>query len=44
MPHNLKNEVFKMIQKEDEILEDLVERFAYNVIMVRMHELDEETL
>ena len=28
MPHNLKDEVFKMMQKEDEILEDLVEIFS----------------
>ena len=31
MHHDLRNEVFKMNQKEDEILEDLVERFTYNV-------------
>jgi len=31
MPHNFKDEVFKMVQKEDENLEDFVERFAYNV-------------
>ena len=29
MPSNLKDEVFKMTQKEDENLEDLVERFVY---------------
>ena len=31
MPHNLKDEVFKMMQKEDENLEDFVEIFSYNV-------------
>ena len=31
MPTNHKDEVFKMIQKEDENLEDLLERFQYNL-------------
>ena len=31
MPSNLKDEVFKMAQKEDENLEDLVERIVYNI-------------
>lgn len=44
MPHNLKDEVFKMMQKEDEILEDLVERFAYNFKRDKMYKLDDETL
>lgn len=44
MPHNLKDEVFKMTQKEDESLEDLVKIFSYNVKRARMHELDDETL
>jgi len=44
MPHNPKGEFFKMIQKEDENLEDFIERFAYNVKRSKMHELDEETL
>jgi len=44
MPHNLKDEVFKMMQKEDENLEDFIERFSYNVKSDKMHELDEENL
>ena len=44
MPHNLKDEVFKMMQKEDENIEDLVERFAYNLKIDEMHNLDDETL
>jgi len=44
MPHNVKDEVFKMMQKEDENLEYFVERFAYNVKRAKMHNLDEETL
>ena len=31
MPHNLKDEVLKMMQKEDENIEDLIEIFSYNV-------------
>lgn len=31
MPHNLKDEVFKMMRKEDESFEDLVESFSYNI-------------
>lgn len=44
MHRNLNEEVFKMMQKEDENLEDLVERFAYNIKRDKMHNLDEETL
>ena len=44
MPHNLKDEVFKIMQKEDENLEDFVERIAYNVKRVKMHNLDKETM
>ena len=44
MPHNLKDEVFKMMQKEDENLEDFIEIFSYNVKRDKMHNLDEETL
>ena len=44
MPHNIKDEVFKMIRKEDENLEDFVQRFAYNVKRAKMNNLDEETL
>ena len=44
MPSNLKDEVFKMTQKEDENLQDLVERFVYNIKREKMDNLDEETL
>jgi len=44
MPHNLKDEVFKMMQKEDESLEDLVEIFTYNNKRDKMYNLDDETL
>ena len=44
MPHNLKDEVFKMMQKEDENLEDLVQRFDFNVKRAKINYLDEETL
>ena len=44
MPQNIKDEVFKMTQKEDENLEDLVEIFVYNVKREKMYNLDEETL
>ncbi len=44
MPHNIKDEVFKMIQKKYENLEDFIEIFAYNVKREKMNNLDEETL
>jgi len=44
LPTNRKEEVFKVTQKEDENLEDLVERFFYNVKREEMDNLDEETL
>lgn len=44
MPHNIKDEVSKMVQKEDENLEDFVERFSYNVKREKMNNLDEEIL
>jgi hypothetical protein len=44
MPTNHKDEVFKMVQKEDENLEDLLERFQYNLKRAKMSNLDEETL
>ena len=44
MPSNLKDEDLKVAQKEDENLEDLVERFVYNVKRAKMDNLDEETL
>ncbi len=43
MPSNLKDEVFKMTQREDENLEDLVEIFVYNIKREKMNNLDEET-
>ena len=33
-----------MVQKEDENLEDLLERFQYNLKREKMSNLDEETL
>ena len=44
MPHDLKYEVFKMMQKEDESLEDLVEIFSYNIKISKMYNLDDETI
>jgi len=44
MPSNLKDEVFKMTQKEDENLEDLAERILYNIKREKMDNLDEETI
>ena len=44
MPTNHKDEVFKMVQREDENLEDLLERFQYNLKREKMSNLDEETL
>ena len=44
MPTNHKDEVFKMMQREDENLEDLLERFQYNLKREKMSNLDEETL
>ena len=37
--HDLRNEVFKMNKKDDENLEDLVERFSYNIKRSKMHNL-----
>ena len=44
MPTNDKDEVFKMIQREDESLEDLLEIFQYNLKRAKMSTLDDETL
>ena len=44
MPHNLKDDFFKMMQKEDENLEDLIERLSYNLKRAKMENLDENTL
>ena len=43
-PHNQKDEVFKMMQREDENLEDLIERFSYNIKRAKMENLDEDAL
>lgn len=42
MPHNIKDEVFKTIHKEDENLEYFNEKFAHK--RAKMHELGDETL
>ena len=44
IPVNHKEEVFKMVQKEDENLEDLLERFNYNMKRSKMENLDQDTL
>lgn len=44
MPTSHKDEVFKMIQKEDENLEHLLQRFNYNLKREKMKNLDEEAL
>ena len=44
IPVNHKEEVFKMMQKEDENLEDLLERFNYNIKKEKMKNLDQDTL
>jgi len=44
MPANHKDEVFKMMQREDKTLEDLIERFNYNLKRARMDNVDEDTL
>jgi hypothetical protein len=41
---DLHEEMFKMAQKEDEILEDYVERFHYNVKRAKQNHLELETL
>ena len=35
--HDLKEEIFSMNQREDESLEDLIERFMYNVKRKKLH-------
>ena len=44
IPTNYKDEVFKMMQREDGNLEDLIERFNYNLKRAKMENLDEDTL
>jgi len=43
-PTNHKDEVFKMVQKEDENLEDLLEIFQYSLKREKMSNLDSENL
>ena len=40
---DLKEEIFGMTHKEGESLEDLVERFQYNLQRSKMNQLDQET-
>ena len=42
--HDLLNELFKINQKEDEILEYLVQIFTYNVKISKLHDLGLDTL
>ena len=44
IPVNHKEEVFKMMQKEDENMEDLLERFKYYIKREKMKNLDQDTL
>ena len=42
--HDLKEEIFRMNQEEDESLEDLIDRFMYNVKREKLHHLRFDTL
>jgi len=42
--HDLKEVIFRMNQREDESLEDLIERFMYNVKRGKLHHLGSDTL
>ena len=42
--HDLKEEIFRMNQREDESLEDLIERFMYNVKRGKLYHLGSNTL
>ena len=42
--HDLKEEIFRMNQKEYETLEDLIGRFMYNVKREKLHHLGSDTL
>ena len=44
MPVNHKEEVFRMPQKEDENLEDLLEIFNYNIKREKIENLNQDTL
>ena len=41
---DLRVEILKMVQKEDEIIEDYVKCFQYNIQRSKHHKLDHETL
>jgi len=41
---NLREEIFKMTQKEEEILEDYLERFLYNLQQYKKNKLDTNTI
>jgi len=42
--HDLKEEIFRMNKKEYDILEDLIERFMYNVKREKLHHLGSNIL
>jgi len=42
--HDVKEEIFRMNQREDESLEDLIERFMYNVKREKLHHLGSNTI
>ena len=42
--HDLKEEIFRVNQREDESLEDLTKRFMYNVKRGKLHHLGSDTL
>ena len=42
--HDLKEEIFRMNQREYQSLEDLIERFMYNVKRVNLHHSRSDTL
>ena len=42
--HDIIEEIFRMNQREYESLEDLIERFMYNVKREKLHHLGSETL
>ena len=42
--HDLKEEIFRIYQREDESLEDLIERFMYNIKRGKLHHLGSDIL
>jgi len=42
--HDLKEEIFRMNQGEDESLQDVIDRFMYNVKRGKLHHLGSGTL